>query len=159
MIQSGALLETVKVQTVFPNDGAATTVALAAGTSDVNSVGVDTQGFDSLSILIRLGTVTATGTGTFKIQGSDDNSTYVDIEGSAQTWADTDSNYQIGWGYGRLVYRYYRVATDRATANTAISSMVALLSNSKLEAVTQLTSTGQFLRAPEIVALASTGTA
>ena len=159
MISNGVLLEAAKVATIFPNDGATTTVALAAGTSDVNSVSLDLQGFRGLSILIRLGAITSTGTVTFKIQGSDDNSTFVDIEGSSQAFVDTDANKLVGWDYGRFKYRYVRVATDRATANVAISEMLGFLYNAEAEPVTQPTGTGYFSAAPEIVAYGTNGTA
>ena len=61
-----------EIVTVFPDATAATTKPLAAGTTAVNSSTIDALADMGLNLVIDLGVVTATGTGTFQLQRSAD---------------------------------------------------------------------------------------
>lgn len=139
------------IVTVPPDSGAATTVALAAGTSAKNSGAIDLLGALSVMITLKLGAITSTGTGTAKLQWSDDNSTWTDITGSSQAWDDTMSNLSLSWGISQIQNRYVRVVLTRATANSAIAIITALLKKRK-RPVTQITTGIQNAAQPVVLA-------
>lgn len=139
-----------------PNDGATTTYTLSAGTTDVNSVSVDIYGFggSSIAFLIIFGANLDTGTCACTVQGSDDNTTFTTVTGATKTLTDASaasSNQAIGIEVREPQYRYYRVAFDRATANTSINALYALLPGPRAQPTTQVTTAGQFFAAPTIV--------
>lgn len=73
----------------------------AARTATANGTGVDLRGFESAAVLIDLGTFAGTTpSATFKIQDSDDNSTFADVDaaflqGGALPTIDTTSHEQV----------------------------------------------------------------
>lgn len=107
-----------------------TNYTLTAGTSDVNSAAIDTQGFHKLAIYIALGAMAASSTVTFKLQHSDaSGSGYEDIAGSSTgSLADTNDDKSVVFDVEGPMKRYYRVVTTRGDAgNTTILAMGALL--------------------------------
>jgi len=145
------------IQHVAPNDGATTTYTLAAGTTDVNSVAVDLQGIGpvSLTFLAVFGTNVDTGTFTWKLQSSDDNSTWADVTNATQSFTDASANTankMLGIGTTNPTKRYYRVAIDRGVANTVINALLAIMGQPRAKPYTQLTTAGQFIAAPVSVA-------
>lgn len=115
--------------------------AVAAGTSDSNSDGVDCAGFNSVTFLGLLGAIVSGGAQSIKVQGSDDNSTFSDLEGTAYTVADTDDNKVAAVEIIRPKNRYNRLVIKRATQNTTIDGVVAILSNAQVLPVTPSTTT------------------
>lgn len=103
--------------------------AVAAGTSDSNSTSVDCAGFNSVTFLGLLGAIVSGGAQSIKVQGSDDNSSFSDLEGTAYTIADTDDNKIAAVEVIRPKNRYNRLVIKRATQNTTIDGVVAILSN------------------------------
>lgn len=151
------IFESIIPVTMAPNDGATATYALAAGTSDVNSVVIDMSTYQgrAFALLARLGTITATGIGTFKIQHSDaSGSGFTDITGATVSWTDADSDKTVGVQVNRITKRYLRVATDRGTANSVIAAMIGLIGDIRKEPATGKfpTGAGQWSAAPAIVA-------
>lgn len=151
-----ALFEQCFLRHLPPNDGATTTYTLAAGTTDVNSVSVDILGMGALSIafLIIFGTNVDTGTCACKVQGSDDNTNWTDVTGATKTLTDAaaaSSNQAIGIEVREPQYRYYRVAFDRGTANTALNGLYAFVESVRLQPTAQVTTAGQFFATPTIV--------
>jgi hypothetical protein len=139
-----------------------TNYVLAAGTTDVNSQSVDLAQYASkrIAFLVALGTIAASGAGTIKVQHSDDNTNFVDVEGTSQAWVDTDDDKVIGVEIHRPLKRYLRVVTTRGDAgNSTINGIFALVSDNRTQPFTQLVTAGQFVRQPEIFASAPTGTA
>lgn len=106
--------------------------AVAAGTSDSNSTAVDCAGFNSVTFLGLLGAIVSGGAQSIKVQGSDDNSTFSDLEGTAYTVADTDDNKIAAVEIIRPKNRYNRLVIKRATQNTTIDGVVAILSNAQV---------------------------
>ena len=119
-----------------------TNTAVAAGTTDtLTSNALDTQGFESVGLVVNFGTITATGTVTGKIQHSDDNVTYADVASSSQqATAAANTLGQLLWSVQKPTKRYYKVLLTRATANAVINSEVAYLAN-PFEAAVTLAST------------------
>ena len=131
-----------QIITMFPDATAATTETLAAGTTAVNSASIDLLADSDVNIVIDLGAVTATGTGTFQLQRSDNNSTWANITGALYAWTDADTNKTVTIALSELTNRYVRVVTTRAVANTVISGMKAYASPRGV-AVTQVTTANQ----------------
>lgn len=148
------ILEEIKIVHVPPNDGAATTYVLAAGTTDVNSVAVDALGFSRVAFLWGFGDNADTGTFTGSIEGSADGSTgWTAITGATTTFtagaSDTDNELLAVECNVSPTYRYYRAVTNRGTANTVLTDLIALLGRREgYSPITQLTSAGQFIQEP-----------
>lgn len=149
-------LECMKIVHVAPDAGSATTYALSAGTTDVNSSAVDALGFEHIAFLCVFGDNNDTATFVGGIEGSADGSTgWTDITGATSSYtagaSDTD-NEMLGIGCRvNPSYRYYRFTSDRGTANTAIAALIAVLSHPDKTPVTQLTTAGQFIQAPVVI--------
>jgi len=111
--------------------------AVAAGTSDVNCTSVDMSGFDAVAFIASIGTITATAVTSIKIQGSSDNSTFVDLESTSITIAEGDSNEIFIPEVLRPSYRYIRAVIDRGTANCVIDGVVAIQHTPRYSPVTQ----------------------
>lgn len=115
---SKELLSEVKVTT------AVTVTNGAAGTSDINGVGLDMSGFEGVLVAVRMGAITSGAVTSVKLQeSSDDGSTdtYSDMEGTAQTVADTDDEDLFVIGYHKPRKRYLRLVVDRGTQNAVVS--------------------------------------
>ena len=118
--------------------------AVAAGTTDVNSTGVDTQGYEGVMFQILFGAITATAvTNVHAEQSSDDGASdaYADLAGTSVTVNDDDDN-QIAWlDINRPRERYVRCVVDRGTANAVIDGIVAILYNPAKQPTTHDSST------------------
>lgn len=151
------ITEEVKIVHVAPDGGSATTYALAAGTTDVNSTGVDALGFGRVLFLWTFGDNADTGTFTGSIEGSANGSDgWTAISGATSSFtagaSDTDTE-MLGVECGvDPTYRYYRAVTNRGTANTVIAALHCLLARvAGYAPITQLTSAGQFVQTPVVV--------
>jgi hypothetical protein len=123
--------------------------AVAAGTTDVECTSVDMAGFDAVGFIVCFGTITGTAVTSVKIQGSSDNSTFVDLEATSITVADDDDNQVFVPETVRAPYRYIRAVIDRGTANAVIDSVVAVQHQARFMPVTQpSTTTGELNVAP-----------
>ena len=105
-----------------------TNIGAAAGTSAVTSAVIDALNADWFKIQILFGDNTNTGTFTAKLQGSNDNSTFSDIAGSACTTTtagatDTDYYMPCTWTERNPQFRYYRIYMTRGTANTVVTAV------------------------------------
>lgn len=105
-----------------------TPTAGAAGTSDINSSILDMAGFESVLFLITLGAITSTAVTSIKAQqGAASNmSDAADLEGTAQTIADTDDEKVFYLEIVKPRERYVRLVVDRGTANAVVASAVAI---------------------------------
>ena len=101
--------------------------AVAAGTSDQKSQGIDCAGFDVVAFALLLGTITSTATLTVKLQGSDTDvdGDFVDLENTGLDIADSESGLVAILECVRPQYRYIRLYIDRGTANTVIDGVLA----------------------------------
>ena len=115
--------------------------AVAAGTTTVNSSSVDMKGFDAVAFVVAFGAITSTAVTSCKLQGSTDDSTFVDLESTGVTVADTDDNKIFVLEQDRPRYRYLRCTVVRGTANAVIDGIVAHQLKPQVEPVTQPSST------------------
>ena len=64
--------------------------AVAAGTDDqTDSSSVDMANYDDVLFVAEVGTLTATAATSMHLAGSNDDSTFVDLEGTSGAWAAT----------------------------------------------------------------------
>lgn len=110
----------VKIEIVItPTNG-------AAGTTAINSTAVDHQGDGGILFLVEMGVITAGAVTSIKVQGSDDNSSFSDLTGTAQTIADTDDEKLFYVDLVRPIHRYNRLVVSRATQNAVVAVAIAL---------------------------------
>jgi len=100
---------------------------VAAGTSAIEPTGIDTTGFSRVAFICPVGTIVATGTVTATIQTSSDNSTFADVSGATVALTDSDDDSLIALELNSPDERYVRLRIVRATANSDIDGVVALL--------------------------------
>lgn len=107
--------------------------AQAAGSTDVNGSEVDTEGFDTVTFVAMIGTLTATQVTQMHAEAAiATGGTFNDIAGS-QTDAmdDADSNQAIILEIHEPPRRFVRPVLERGTANAVIDGIMAILSNAK----------------------------
>ena len=136
---------------MFPDATAATTKNLAAGTTAVNSSSLDLLGAVAANIVVDMGAITSTGTGTLQLQRSTDGTTWSNITGAVYNYTDADTLKTVTFCLSQVTQRYVRVATTRATANSVISGMKAY-NVSRNQAPTQVTTANQNAGQPVVVA-------
>jgi hypothetical protein len=102
--------------------------AVAAGTTDQNSTGVDMAGFDSVTFVVLLGTLTATQVTSVKLQQSDVvGSGYTDLEGTdSGNLADDDDDQCVVVTCNRPTKQFVRATILRGTANAVIDGVLAI---------------------------------
>lgn len=104
--------------------------ATAAGTSVLNSTGVDTLGYSAVRFVAMFGALTSTQVTTMSVTYSDDNSTWTssDVASSKTTaLADADGNKMLIVDIYKPTHRYLRANINRATANAAVDGVIAEL--------------------------------
>ena len=111
--------------------------AVAAGTSDQNSSSVDMKCFDSVTFAVGSGAITASAVTSIKLQGSDDDSAWSDLAGTAVSVADSDDNKMVLAEINQPQQRYVRCVVDRGTQNAVIDFAVAMQSKANKAPVTQ----------------------
>lgn len=100
-----------------------------AGTSDLTSDYVDTQGYDGVLFLTSFGTITSGAVTSVKARQdtASNGATAEDLAGSAVTVADDDSNQVVVHDIYRPRERYVAIVVDRATQNAVLDGIVAIL--------------------------------
>lgn len=104
--------------------------AVSAGTSDTQvGTAIDTLGWDGVMFVFMFGTITTSAVVTIKAQqGTASNgSDAADLEGTAQSIADTDDNKIACIDIYKPRERYVRPVVTRATANAVIDGVIAIL--------------------------------
>ena len=123
--------------------------AVAAGTSDVESSSVDMKGFQSVAFTVAMGAITTAAVTSAKLQGSSDNSSFSDLEGTGVTIADDDDNQIFVLDIDNPRHRYIKCVVDRGTQNAVVDSIVAAQYGAQIEPVTQpATTTVEYNHAP-----------
>ena len=111
--------------------------AVAAGTSDQNSSSVDMKSYDAVTFVVGFGAITASAVTSIKLQGSDDDSSFSDLAGTAITVADSDDDKIVLSEINQPQQRYVRCVVDRGTQNAVIDFAVALQNKANKAPVTQ----------------------
>lgn len=118
--------------------------AVAAGTSPQNGSILDMSGWDGVTFIALLGTLTATQVTSLKAQqGNQSNlSDVADLAGTlVGPLADGDSNKCLALDVYRPTDRYVRCVVNRGTANAVIDGIVAVQYRGRKSPVTQDTTT------------------
>lgn len=134
------LIQNALVTRLAPDQSAATTFLLAAGTSDVGCTAVDTREYDSVMFIVLVGAIAAGGTVDIKAQQSTDTTdgNFSDLAGTAATQlGDTDDDKMVIIDIHRPTERYVRIFTTRTTANSDLAGVIAIQYNAKDAAPTQ----------------------
>ena len=138
------LSEDVKITRVLAN--------VADGQTDSNTSSVDMTGFDGVLFLITIGTITGSGTSTWTVEQSSDDSTFNAVSGAeVDATGSAESDTVLILDVKRPLDRYVHVAYVRATANSEIDGVVALQygARSKASAVSGLTDYDQVVSPAE----------
>lgn len=116
----------------------------AAGTSAVNFSSADTSGYDGMTFVAVLGTLTATQVTSLKAQWSDDNSTWTDVTAAVTAAAgDGDSGKLLILSVFKPRHRYYRGVLNRATANAVLTAGLTVLHLANFQPIVQDPSVSQ----------------
>jgi hypothetical protein len=128
---------------ITPAAGVAAQTAITGST-------IDTLDFSGVLFLVHVGPVVTGAVTTLKVQHSDlaNMSDAADIEGSAQTIADTDDNLIRFSDLFRPTKRYIRLVVSRGTQDATIGSAVALLYGALSAPFTQ-TAVGETIAGPQ----------
>lgn len=121
--------------------------AVAAGVTSQNSAILDMSGWDGVTFMAMLGTLTATQVTSLKAQqGQAANlSDAADLAGTlVGPLADTDSNKCLVLDVYRPLDRYVRCVLGRGTANAVIDGIVAIQYRGRKSPVSQDTTTIAF---------------
>lgn len=115
---------------------------VAAGTSDVNSDIVDTQGYEGVRFIAMFGAITSGAVTSLKVQQNTANSGtgMADLEGTNIAVADDDDNQIAITDIIHPTERYLRVAFDRGTQNAVIDGLIVELYGPRTLPVAQDTS-------------------
>ncbi len=110
----------------------------AAGTSDLTSEAVDTQGYEGARFILGLGEIVSGAVTSSKIQQCDTSGgTYADLAGTGQTIADDDDNQIVVTEIFRPRERYLKHVIDRGTQNATVDFLIVELFGAIKEPVTQ----------------------
>lgn len=106
-------------------------------TADVNGVGVDTKGYDSVAAVVTSGAIVASGLVLPTLQESDDDAAYTDVaaadlQGTAFVNAAASTQYQVGYAGTK---RYVRVRADYVSGTSVAMCGQILLSKAHVEPV------------------------
>jgi len=116
----------------------------AAGTSDINGATLDMSGFEAVLILVRFGAIVSGAVTSIKAQqgAASDLSDASDLEGTAQTIADTDDEKEFYIEIVRPRERYVRVVVDRGTQNATVAGAIYIQHGATKKPVTHGTNVG-----------------
>jgi hypothetical protein len=110
----------------------------AAGTSNVNTTGVNTAGFESVEFIVGAGALTATQVTSLKLQSSDTDGSYADVTGAVTTaLADGNSNTLMRVELFNPQKPWVRAVVNRGTANAVIDLGVAILRGPQTQPITE----------------------
>lgn len=119
--------------------------AVAAGTTDQNGSSVDMQGFENVTFIASLGTLTATQVTSLKAQQSSDDGdadAFSDLEDTdSGDLADDDDDQCIVLTIVKPQKRYVRPVLLRGTANAVIDGIIAIQSGPAKKPTTHDSST------------------
>ena len=110
--------------------------SVAAGQATTNCTSVDMQGWDGVVFIAEIGTIAATGTVTMHCEQSSDNSSFSDLENTANALGASDDDKLIITDIKKPGDRYVRPVIITATANGEIDGVIAIQYNGDKSPVT-----------------------
>ena len=127
-----ALLESVRYDRVK--------VAQSAATADITSDSIDMAvdgGYRGVQFLVHFGTIVSGAATTIKVQESSNDSSFSDLTGSAITVLDTNDDGIAVTDIYRPTKQYLRCIVTRATQNSTVDAITAVLYQNNTEPVSQ----------------------
>lgn len=105
---------------------------VVAGTSTQTTSAVNMSGVQTVLFVVGLGTITAGGVVTCTLRGSNDDSTYGDLEDDADanqevTIYDSEDNLLVLIEVVKPRQKYIKLQIVRATANAVIDLVIAIM--------------------------------
>ena len=95
----------------------------SAGTSDINGITVDMNGFEGCLIRLEMGAITASAVTTLKGQESDSSTGgWTEVDGAEISIAPDEDNVYVDMDVANIRKRFFRGVVERATANAGIRS-------------------------------------
>ena len=115
---------------------------VAAGAADITDCSVvDTAGFDSLCYIVGFGAIVAGAATSLKAQQANDSGgspdDFSDVAGTAITVGDDQDNKLVYLDLHRPQKRYSKLIISRATQNSTVDLVLAVLYNANVHPVTQ----------------------
>ena len=111
--------------------------ATAAGTTDINSDGVDMQDFESVLFIVTFGVITAGAVTSIQADQSADNSSFAALLGTKVVVAADDDDETFWLEIVKPGDRYVRLTVDRATQNAVVGEIYAIQGGASLKGITQ----------------------
>lgn len=111
--------------------------ATAAGTTDINSDGVDMQDFEGVMFIVTFGTITASAVTSIQADQSTDNSSFDALKDTKVVVAADDDNQTFFLDIYRPLERYVRMTVDRATQNAVVGEIYAIQYGASIKGITQ----------------------
>lgn len=103
----------------------------ASGTADRNGTTIDVANYEWAKFKVHFATIAVSGTNSVKLQGSDDDSTWSDLEGTSQSVAVDDDNQIFVIGLIKPRHRYARLVIDKDGTNAAAESATVELGGAR----------------------------
>lgn len=100
--------------------------ATAAGTTDINSDGVDMQDWEGCLFFVTFGTITAAAVTSIQADQSADNSSFAALLGTKVVVAADDDNQTFFLDIVKPIDRYLRLTVDRGTQNAIVGEIYAI---------------------------------
>lgn len=117
---------------------ATTVTAGAAAQTDITSDAVDTANCDGVCFIVSFGTITGGAATSIKVQQCDTSGgSYADLEGTAQTVADTHDNKTFLVDVFRPREQFLKLVVDRGTQDAVVGSILAIKYNAANRPATQ----------------------
>ena len=111
--------------------------ATAAGTTDINSDGVDMQDFEGVMFIVTFGTITASAVTSIQADQSTDNSSFDALKDTKVVVAADDDNQTFFLDIYRPLERYLRLTVDRATQNAVVGEIYAIQYGASIKGIIQ----------------------
>lgn len=116
---------------IVHNIGVVQSIAPADLAANTDGTSIDLLGFDSVAFVVTTGTRTASGAFTLKLQESDDNLTFTDVDAAhyqapVSGNLSADSTAKIGY---RGFKRYVRPVLTKGSGTSMFASVIAIKGN------------------------------
>jgi hypothetical protein len=107
----------------------------ASATTTRNGAAIDCRGYLGCAFVLHWGVNAAAATGTIKVQGSHDNSTWVDLDIGTVTIGAIATDISVIWDIVKPQHRYLRVVVARTNSESSTQGVLAYLYRASSEPV------------------------
>ncbi len=107
----------------------------ASATTTRNGAAIDCRGYLGCAFVLHHGVNAAAATGSIKVQGSSDNSTWEDLDVTAVPMGAIATDIAVVWDILRPRHRFLRVVVARTNSESATQGVLAYLYRASNEPV------------------------